>query len=81
MNIEILKELVGWMTLINLGLYMWTVIMCVACKGFMTRVSGKMFGVSEETGKSIIYGYVGMYKLLFIVCNLVPWLALTIMVK
>ena len=81
MSIEILKEFFGWMTLVNLGLYMWTAIMCIVCKGFMTRVAGKMFGVAEETGKAIIYGYVGMYKLLFISFNLIPWLALTIMVK
>lgn len=79
MNIEILKEFFGWMTLINLGFYMWTAIMCVVCKGCMSRIAGKMFGVSEATGKAIIYGYVGMYKLLFMVFNLVPWLALTIM--
>ena len=81
MNIEMLKELFGWMTLINLGFYMWTAIMCVVCKGFLSNIAGKMFGVSDETGKAIIYGYVGMYKLLFIVFNLVPWLALTILVK
>lgn len=78
MNIEILKECFGWMTLINLGFYLWTVIMCVVCKGLMSRIAVKMFGVGEATGKAIIYGYVGLYKLLFIVFNLVPWLALTI---
>ena len=81
MNIEILKELFGWMTVINLGLYIWTSVACIFMKGFLSRISVKMFDVSEETGKAIIYGYVGMYKLLFLVCNLVPWLALTIMVK
>lgn len=79
MNIEIVKEFFGWMTLVNLAFYIWTAIACVFMKGFVSRISGKMFGVSEETGKAIIYGYVGMYKLFFIVFNLVPWLALVIM--
>ncbi|MDF7800789.1 hypothetical protein P4C99_15045 [Pontiellaceae bacterium B1224] len=79
MNLEIMREFFGWMTLINLGFYMWTAIMCIFVKGFISRISGAMFGVDEATGRSIIYGYVGMYKLLFIVFNLVPWIALTIM--
>jgi hypothetical protein len=81
MNIEILKEFFGWMTVINVGMYTFTAIACISMKGFLNRISGKMFGVSEETGKAIVYGYIGMYKLLFIVFNLAPWLALTIMVK
>lgn len=79
MNLEILKTFFGWMTLLNLGFYIWTAVMCVIAKGFLIRVSGRMFGVDEKTGQAIIYGYVGMYKLLFIVFNLVPWLALTLM--
>jgi hypothetical protein len=79
MDMYTLKAFFGWMTLINLGFYIWTALMCVCCKGVLTSVSGKMFGVSEATGKAIIYGYVGTYKLLFIVFNLVPWLALVIM--
>ena len=81
MSIELLKELVGWMTLINLGFYILTAFFCVIFKKLVISVSGNMFGVNEDTGKAIIYGYVGMYKLLFITFNLVPWLALTIMVK
>ena len=79
MNIESLREFFGWMTLINLVMYMWTAFACVFMKGFLSRMSGKMFGVSEDAGKSIIYGYVGMYKLFFITFNLVPWIALMIM--
>lgn len=79
MNIEIMREFFGWMTLVNLAAYIWTAAACVFMKGFINRMSSKMFGVSEETGKAVIYGYVGMYKLFFIVFNLVPWIALTIM--
>lgn len=79
MNLELLKAFFGWMTLINLGFYVWTALMCMFAKGLLSRVSGKMFGVDETTGRAIIYGYIGMYKLLFIVFNLVPWIALTIM--
>ena len=81
MDLIALKVFFGWMTVVNLVLYTWTAIMCMCCKGTLVRISLKMFGVGEETGKAIIYGYVGCYKLLFIVFNLVPWLALVIMAR
>lgn len=81
MDIYLLKEFFGWMTLINLVFYSWTAVMCIFCKGLIVRISGNMFGVGEDTGKAIIYGYVGMFKLLFIVFNLAPWLALVIMTR
>ena len=79
MDIYVLKEFFGWMTLVNLGFYTWTAVLCICCQGLVTRISGKIFGVGEETNKAILYGYVGAYKLLFIVFNLVPWIALVIM--
>lgn len=79
MDLLLLREFFGWMTLVNLAFYIWTAVMCLCCKGKLVRISVNMFGVSEEAGKSIIYSYVGAYKLLFITFNLVPWLALVIM--
>ena len=49
MDIYTLKDFFGWMTLINLGLFAWTAIMCVWCRGLIYRVHGKMFGLTEET--------------------------------
>ena len=79
MDLLLLREFFGWMTLINLAFYLWTAVMSVGCRKLVVGISSKMFGVSEDAGKLIIYGYVGGYKLLFITFNLVPWLALTIM--
>ncbi len=79
MNIEIMREFFGWMTLINLLMYSWTAIACIFMKDFLNKVVGKMFGVSDEFNRAALYSYVAAYKVLFIVFNLVPWLALVIM--
>jgi hypothetical protein len=79
MNLELLREFFGWMTLVNLVLYIWTAIMCMTAKGWIQRVHGKLFGLSQESINAFLYGYLGVYKVAFIVFNLVPWLALTIM--
>ena len=81
MDMQTLKEFFGWMTLINLILYVWTVIMCITCRQLFTRLSGRMFGMGETATNTILYAYVASYKLLLIVFNLVPWLTLVIMTR
>lgn len=79
MNIELLRTFFGWMTLINLGLFIWTALMCMYARGLIQRMHGKLFGLSDEAINAFLYGYLGLYKIIFIAFNLVPWLALTIM--
>ncbi len=79
MNMALLKEFFMWCTIINLGIFMWSAVMCMAAKGFIYRVHGKMFGLSQDTVNAMLYGFLGFYKIVFIVFVLVPWIALTIM--
>lgn len=79
MNIEILRTFFGWMTAINLVLYIWTAIMCMCAKGWIQRIHGKWFGLTPEAINAFLYGYLGVYKVAFIMFAFVPWLALTIM--
>ena len=79
MDLALLKEFFMWMTVVNLGLFMWMAIMCMLAKGFIYRVHGKLFGLSQETVNAMLYGFLGFYKIVFIVFVLVPWIALTIM--
>jgi hypothetical protein len=79
MDMAILKEFFMWCTIINLGLFIWMAVMCMTCKGFIQRVHGKMFGLSPEIINSMLYGFLGLYKIVFIVFVLVPWIALTVM--
>ncbi|MEA2069348.1 MAG: hypothetical protein U9P12_09120 [Verrucomicrobiota bacterium] len=81
MTIELLKEFFMWNTVVNLILFMWSAIMCIYCKGLIYRVHGKMFGLGEDTINAIMYGFLGAYKIVFIVFVLAPWIALTIIVK
>ncbi|VGO23112.1 DUF6868 family protein [Pontiella sulfatireligans] len=79
MNVVMLKEFFGWMTVINLGLFIFSAVMCMFARGMIQRTHGKLFCLSDEAINAFVYGYIGIYKILFIVFNLVPWLALVIM--
>ncbi len=79
MNIVIMREFFGWMTLINLALFTWTTLMCMVMRGLIQQMHGKMFGLSHEAISAFLYGYLGIYKVFFITFNLIPWIALVIM--
>lgn len=78
MEVVTLEEIFRWMTVINLILYAWSAIMCAAAKGWIQRVHGKMFGLAPEAINAFLYGYLGLYKVIFIVFILVPWITLLI---
>lgn len=81
MDIGMLKELFGWMTMINLGLFIFTAVMSIWCRSFIYRVHGRMFDLEQNTINAMLYGFLAFYKIVFIVFVLAPWIALTIMVK
>ena len=82
MSIQVLSSfltaLFMWMTIINLGIFILAAIMCMALKNFIARLHGGLFGLSPEAIKAILYGFLGAYKIVFIVFVLVPWIALMI---
>jgi hypothetical protein len=81
MNLQILKEFLGWMTVVNLGLFIFTAAMSIWCRSFIYRIHGRMFGLEQNTISAMLYGFLAFYKIVFIVFVLTPWIALTIMTK
>jgi hypothetical protein len=81
MDLNTLREFFGWMTLVNLVLYTSSALMCMFGKGWIQRIHGKRFGLAPDAINAFLYGYLGVYKVAFIVFNFVPWLALVIMTR
>jgi len=69
----------GWLTVINIGIYLITAIALMAMRSFAYRLIAKLFGISEEEVVKTSFKYVAAYKLLIIVFCFAPWLALTLM--
>jgi len=69
----------GWMTVVNLGIYLISVIALASMRGFAYRINAKIFGISEDDIATISVQYVAAYKVLIAVFCLAPWLALKLM--
>jgi len=78
MTLEILRDMLGWCTLINIGILLYWWLMIVFAQDWVYRMHTKWFQISRETFDAIQYGGIGLFKLAVIVFNLVPYLALRI---
>lgn len=76
MNIDQLSSFFGWMTVINIGILVFTSVLAMAMRGTICRMHGKLFGLSEKEVSVALYAYLGIYKIFVIVLNIVPFLAL-----
>lgn len=78
MSVEIITAVLGWCTLINFALLAWWLLFVVFAHDWTYRVNARWFKLSEEKFDSIHYTLMGSFKMLVIVFNLVPYLALRI---
>jgi len=78
-TIEAWTSFFGWCTVINIGIYLITVIALAAMRSFAYRINARIFRISEEDVARITFQYVGAYKLAITVFCFAPWLALKLM--
>ena len=79
MTLAQLTELFRLMTIINIGILLLSIILILALQKLIGRWHGNLFNLRQDQIAAITYGYLGGYKLLIIVFNLVPYLALVLM--
>ena len=80
MTLEILTAFLAWCTLINLViLFIWWLVLSFA-GGWMRGMHRRWFDLSDESFAAIHYRVLAYFKLLWIVFNLTPYLALRLFV-
>ncbi len=76
MNLDQLTEFFKWMTIINVGLLILSSLLDMVLKNVMGKIHGKLFGIKENEVAIVAYGYLGMYRVLVLVFNIVPYISL-----
>ena len=78
MDIRVLKEFFMWCTVINGSLLILWVTMCLVAPDLVYRTQNKWFPIPRETFNVVIYWFLGLFKILFLVFNFVPYVALVL---
>ena len=79
MQLEQLTEFFQWMSIINVGLFVVSCVLIMLLKGVVTQIHSKLFGLEPNQAAAINYAFLGGYKLLILVFNIVPYVALLLM--
>ena len=80
MTVEILRDVLGWSAVINYAVLMFWFLFFLLAHDWMYRFHGRWFSLSVESFDAIHYASMGFYKLCIFLFNLVPYLALRIVV-
>jgi hypothetical protein len=78
MDIEMLTKFFMWCTIINAGLLVFSFLIVAFASDFVYNIHSKWFPMPRETFNVILYSFMGAYKLIVYVFNIVPWVALVI---
>ena len=78
MDIETLTTFFMWCTILNVGLLVLSSLICLCAGDWVYGMHSKWFSISRETFNVAIYSFLGLYKVLIFVFNLIPYIALLI---
>ncbi len=79
MDINMLTNFFLWCTIINGALLLLWVISWKIAPDMVYRTQFKWFPIPRESFNKIFYSFLGLFKIVFLVFNLVPLIVLMIM--
>jgi len=79
MDLETLTAFFMWCSIINIGLLALATTITVAAPGLVHSVHGRFFPFTREQFAFFVYGFLGLLKVLVIVFNVTPWIALSLL--
>ncbi|MDO9213484.1 MAG: hypothetical protein Q8Q54_08895 [Methylococcales bacterium] len=80
MTIDILSAVLGWATVINIGIVTLWFLLIVYAHDWIYQLHSRWFTLSVERFDTIHYAGMAFYKISIYLFNLVPFLALQIVV-
>jgi len=81
MNIELIRNFLGWCTVINYAVLMVWFLSYLFAHEWMRQIHGRWFRMTNEHFDMIHYSGMALYKVGILLLNLVPYVVLTFAVK
>jgi hypothetical protein len=78
MDIQTLTTFFMWCTIMNGALLVLWTTMLILAPDLVYRTQSKWFSIPRATFNVVIYSFLGLFKIVFLVFNVVPYVALLI---
>ena len=76
MFLELFIKILAWSATINLIILLLWFILFISAHDWIYRMHNKWIKMSEETFNAVHYAGLGIYKILILLFNLIPYLVL-----
>lgn len=78
MDVQMLTRFFMWCTILNMVLLVLSFLILAFAGDFVYKIHGKWFPMPRETFNVVLYSFLGIYKIIVFVFNVMPWAALAI---
>ena len=78
MDIQTLTTFFMWCTIINAGFLFFLALVYLLAPNLAYRLQSRFIPISRETFDVVFYSFIGFLKVVVLVFNVVPWIALLI---
>ena len=78
MDIDSIRAFFMWCTILNFALLLFSSLFCICAADWVYQIHRKLFSISREAFNVLIESFIGLYKILVIMFNIIPYIALSI---
>ena len=78
MDIQTLTSFFMWCTIINFGFLLFLALVFMLAPDLTYKIQSRFIPISRETFNTVFYSFIGFFKVVVLVFNVVPWIALLI---
>jgi hypothetical protein len=78
MDIQMLTSFFMWCTILNGAMLIISAVICMPTQDWAYSIHSKWFHIPREAFNIALYSFMGLFKIMFFIFNLVPYLALLI---
>jgi len=78
MDIQILTGFFMWCTILNGSLLVFWTAMLLLFPDMVYRTQYRWFPIPRDTFNVVMYSFLGLFKIVFLACNVVPFVALLV---
>ena len=78
MTIELLRGVLGWCAVINMGMLIWWFLFLVLAHDWVYRMHNALYNIPEESFNVIHYAGLIFFKIAIFVFIIIPYIALRI---
>ena len=78
-DMTLIKSFLGWCAVINIGFLLFSTIFLIVFGQFTLNIHSRFFNINRERLDTLYFQFLANYKMIIIVLNITPFMALYFM--